>query len=440
MATQPLPNILIHQAAEAYRRLGTNGNRLIQGLNGKTFQSRVNAAIDRGMLLREERRTVPEGTPMPAQAEMQAWLVAHGYEQPQAPAPVTPVAQPAVAPKAAFDLVALRDALRKAPMTPDDVAQRFGISRARAEVALEDLQQQGLDVQEFGGRFSIGKAPPAPKHERGHELPVYTSRQDGTYKFGFTSDNHLSSKYSRLDVLNDLYDQFAAQGVDRVLNAGNWIDGEARFNMHDLLVHGMDAQLRYQAEHYPRRPGIVTYAVSGDDHEGWYAQKEGVDIGRYAQHVMRDSGRDDWVDMGYMEAYLRLTHAQSGKHTMLHLMHPGGGSAYAISYTVQKIVEAYDGGDKPAVLLAGHYHKLGYNIVRNVHCIQTGTTEDQTPFMRKKKLSAHVGGGICELRQDAVTGAITSCKVEFFTYFVTGYYANRWNMARDVQHADRGVA
>lgn len=436
MANPSLPNILAIQAAEAYKRAGSRGYRLIQDIAAKGFESRLNVAIDRGMVARTDRRSVPEDTPMPSEQEMRAWLLAHGFDKPVQERPPMPQPVP-VSARPAFDLAVLRDALRKTPMTPEQIVERFGISRARAEVALEDLQQQGLDVQEFGGRYSIGKAMPAPRHERGLALPEYRSRPDGTYLFGFTSDNHLASKYARVDVLNDLYDRFAEQGVDRVLNAGNWIDGEASFNMHDLLVHGMDAQCRFLAEHYPRRPGITTYAVAGDDHEGWYAQKEGVDIGRYAQNVMRDHGRDDWVDLGYMEAFIKLVHAETGKHTMLHLMHPGGGSSYAVSYAVQKIVEGYGGGEKPAVLLAGHYHKLSYNMVRNVHAIQTGTTEDQTPFMRKKKLSAHVGGGICQLRQDPKTGAITACRVEFFNYFVRGFYNNRWNMAADVQLAGR---
>lgn len=434
MASPPLSNLLALQAAEAYKRAGTKGYVLIEGLASKNFDSRVSLAVDRGMVTREDRRTLDPDEPMPDEDAMQAWLVAHGYEKPAAaPAPVPQ----AVGTKPAFDLAVLRDALRKTPMTPEQIVERFGVSRARAEVALEDLQQQGLDVQQFGGRFSIGKAIPAPRHERGLAIPEYVSRPDGSYLFGFTSDNHLCSKYSRLDVLESLYDHFAEQGVDRVLNAGNWIDGEARFNMHDLLVHGMDAQLRYLAEHYPRREGITTYAVAGDDHEGWYCQREGVDIGRYAQNVMHQAGRDDWVDMGYMESYVRLVNAQSGESTMLHLMHPGGGSSYAVSYTVQKIVEGYDGGDKPAVLLAGHYHKLSYNMVRNVHAIQTGTTEDQTPFMRKKKLSAHVGGGICQLRQDSKTGAITSCRVEFFNYFNRAYTNGRWSMSGDVALSER---
>lgn len=326
--------------------------------------------------------------------------------------------------------------LRKAPGTIEEIAAACAVTPGQALDALLSLQSTGHNIHKLGERYSLEKTP-APADSR--QIPEYVSRPDGTYCFGFTSDNHLGSKYSRLDVLNHLYDNFAKRGVDRVFNAGNWIDGEARFNKHDLLVHGMDAQCRYLAEHYPSRPGITTYAVAGDDHEGWYCQREGVDIGRYAERVMRGAGRTDWVDLGYMEAYVRLRHAKTGASSMLHVIHPGGGSAYALSYTTQKIAESYDGGDKPAVALVGHYHKLIYHLSRNVHMIQTGTTEDQTPFMRKKKLAAHVGGGICRLEQDERTGAITECDVSFKNFFVRDYYNNRWNMAADVELADRGV-
>lgn len=327
--------------------------------------------------------------------------------------------------------------LKRAAMPLETIAATMGMTPGKTLDLLNDMRARGYTIHKFGERFSLEKAP-APSHTR--EIPEYVSRPDGTFLFGFTSDNHLGSKYSRLDVLNSLYDEFAAQKVDRVFNAGNWIDGEARFNKHDLLVHGFENQLRYLAEHYPQRKGIVTHAVAGDDHEGWTAQREGLDPGRAAERMMRDAGRTDWVDHGYMEAFIRLKNAKTGKSTMLHLMHPGGGSAYATSYTVQKIVEGYDGGEKPAVLLAGHYHKLSYNLVRNVHAIQTGTTQDQTPFMRKKKISAHVGGGICQLRQDPDTGAIIACRTEFLNFFVRDYYNGRWSHSGNVALPERGHA
>jgi hypothetical protein len=417
----PLSDTLAQQAADAYRRLGTDGYQLIAGLTKSAFETRVSTAVARGLVTRSERRTVAPDTPMPPLAPLTP------VQPPPAP---EPQAQPATP-------EGVRSILMRGALTLDELAAKTHSTRGSVLDALDALRAAGTSLVDAGGRWTIPAAPAVRNQFGSSDLPIYMSRPDGTYLFGATGDNHLGSKYARLDVLDDLYDEFAAQGVDRVFNAGNWVDGEARFNVHDLAVHGMHAQLQHLADEYPRRPGITTYSVAGDDHEGWWAQREGVDIGRYAERVMRDSGREDWVDLGYMEAYVRLRHAQTGAECMLHLMHPGGGSAYAVSYTVQKIVEAYDGGDKPAVLLAGHYHKMSYNLIRNVHAIQTGTTQDQTPFMRKRKLAAHVGGVVVQLRQDPQTGAIKSCRTEFLNYFVRGHYNDRWSMSGEAQLADR---
>jgi len=115
--------------------------------------------------------------------------------------------------------------------------------------------------------------------------------------------------------------------------------------------------------------------------------------------------------------------SKNGK-TTLRLVHPGGGSSYAISYTEQKIVESYSGGEKPDILLVGHYHKAEYSYVRGVHIVQTGTTEDQSPFMRKKRLAAHLGGWIIEFSVD-INGAITRFKQEFIPFYDNAYY-KKW--------------
>ena len=338
---------------------------------------------------------------------------------------------------AAAPVEAVKSLLKRGPITLDNIAEQVGCSRGAALDALDRLRDQGLNLHDHSGTWHWAKTP-TPGHTRS-DLPEFKTDKDGWLSFGFTSDNHLGSKYERLDVLNDLYDKFQEEGVEHVFNAGNWIDGEASFNLHDLHTHGVSNQLAYLAKNYPQRAGLKTYAVAGDDHEGWYAQRAGMDIGRMAENVMREHGRDDWVDMGYMEAFVNLTHAGSGRSCKLHLMHPGGGTAYAVSYTVQKIVEGYDGGEKPAVLLAGHYHKLMYALIRNVHAVQTGCTQDQTPFARKKKISFHLGGGTVRLRLNE-DGAVSRFKLEIFNYFVKGYYNNRWSHSGGVVLADRGAA
>lgn len=325
----------------------------------------------------------------------------------------------------------LLDTLKHGPATVIELATRAKCSPGAALDTLMAMQGAGVNVRVFGDKWSHEKQPELGSALR---LDAYQSRKNGHYRFGWLGDTHLCSKYERMDVLTDIYKRFADADIDRIFHAGNWIDGEARFNKYDLNIHGMDAQLRYLRDEYPVAPnGLTTYAIAGDDHEGWYCQREGVDIGRYAENELRNAGRTDWKNLGYMEAFIPLQHAVTGKVNHLHIVHPGGGSAYATSYTVQKLVESYSGGSKPAVLLAGHYHKLEFINVRNVWSIQTGCTQDQTPFARKKRLQYSLGGGICELEQDGVSGAIIGCTVTMWCYFDKGFYTNnRFSHSGDV--------
>ena len=342
-----------------------------------------------------------------------------------APTPPAAIAAPVDADK-------LRAHLQRHPATLAELAIAFNITQGAVLDACHQLRAQGYSLFESNGTYSIERQP-LPM-EPSEDLHRFDSNADGYYRFGFTTDNHLCSKYSRLDVLNDLYDWFAEEGVSRVYNAGNWIDGEATFNKFDLMVHGMTPQVRYFVENYPHRPGIVTHYIAGDDHEGWYAQKHGIDIGRYAQQVAQDAGRTDLAYLGYMEAFITLRHLPTGSASRMLVQHPGGGSAYALSYAPQKTVESFEGGEKPAVLLIGHYHKLEFHNDRNVWVIQGGTTEDQTPFMRKRKIQAHVGGWIVELWQDA-KGAIVQCRPTCRRYFDRGYYNGNFNMAGPIRQA-----
>ena len=294
--------------------------------------------------------------------------------------------------------------------------------------------------------LEIPDVPPTlePSFASGERLR-YISRPDNTFLFGAVGDQHIGSKYCRYDVLEDLYDRYQAAGVDRVFNTGNWIDGEARFNRYDLEAHGMEAQCQMLADRFPIRDGIETYAVWGRDHEGWYAEREGVDVGRYAEGVMRNAGREDWHDIGFLESHIELVNYNTGKTAILAVVHPGGGSAYALSYSIQKIIESLEGGEKPHVGLYGHYHKLWSGIIRNVWVLQTGCTQDQTIFMRGKRLEAQVGGALVGLEQDPKTGAILSFTPQLIRYFNKEWYTKngkangRWSLTGPVKHAPRSV-
>jgi hypothetical protein len=315
----------------------------------------------------------------------------------------------------------VRRLLRKGPRSTDSLATELRCAPERVAEAIADMKEHGAllfttvnGLHDLGDSFLL---------ERGNS-EVKGTEDLWTHVFGFTTDNHLCNRHSRLDVLNLAYDHFEREGITTVFNAGNWIDGEARFNKTELLTApGMDHQLDYLIDKFPQRNGIQTHYIAGDDHEGWYQQREGVEIGRYLQMRAEDQGRHDLKYLGYGEADVRLSFG--GGSSVMRVVHPGGGSAYAISYTDQKRVESYQGGEKPQIELVGHYHKFNYGYPREVHTLQGGCTCDQSMFMRKKRLQAHVGYSILKIKQDE-TGAIVRFTVGWCPFFDRGFYEKRF--------------
>ncbi len=272
---------------------------------------------------------------------------------------------------------------------------------------------------------------------------IWEIKSDKHNKFRIAAfgDLHAASKYCRWDVREDLIRRAEKFDAQVILDTGNWIDGERDFNRYDLEVVGLDSQLKLLAERYPKTK-IPTYAVTGADHEGWYSKSNGTDVGLYCEATMRSAGHL-WTNLGYIESDIILRNSNSGSGSILRVAHPGGGAAYALSYAIQKAIESYEGGEKPTVGLFGHYHKMWAGIIRNVWVAVTGCQQDQTPFMRQKKLEAHIGGILIEMEQNPEDGSIISFTPTMYRYFNKGYYFksgqanNRWSSHGPIRQIPR---
>ncbi len=311
--------------------------------------------------------------------------------------------------------------LRRAnmPLPLPEVAAVLDLTEQETLEVLEYLKSQGFLISLANGFVELLRGIQA-----GERIKIRMDDYcDGEWKrIGFVTDTHLCSKYAREDVLHTLYDIFAKEGIKLVLHAGNIIDGYMKKINHFDLIQGLTgytAQVEYLIDRYPQRKGIETWFITGDDHEGWWIRDSGLNIGEYIVLKAQQKGRTDFRFLGHIEADLELA-APKGKG-WLKLMHPGGGSAYATSYSMQKLVESFQGGEKPHIILAGNYHKFNHDFPREVHVVQGGCVQDQTPFMRKKKLQAHVGGSIIEFHQ-AKTGEINRFRVEWINFYDKSFY------------------
>jgi len=304
--------------------------------------------------------------------------------------------------------------------TPVELADHFNVAPKAVSTALATLEAAFVEIHVDAGAVELRRIP-----GKSEATPIDIARFDGDrVKFGVTADNHLCSKYARMDVLNALFDMWEGEGYSVVYQLGNMIDGEFIHNKFDLVARGIEGQVSYFVENWPQRKGVVTRFITGDEHEGWYVQREGINIGQYIEHQARAAGRTDLEFLGHMEHDIALgsPELEPADQNFMRLIHAGGGSAYATSYAVQKIVESYQGGEKPSVLLVGHYHKAEYGYPREVHVLQAGCTKDQDPFLRKLKIQAHVGGWFVSMRISA-DGDVHRFAPAFEPFYDRGFYA-----------------
>lgn len=224
-------------------------------------------------------------------------------------------------------------------------------------------------------------------------------------KIGVVSDTHIGSLFCNLDLLQAAYRVFRKEGIQSVYHPGDLVDGEKMYTGHEyeIYAHGFDAQVREAVETYPCYKDIRTYFITGN-HDHAYWKSIGASVGEAVA-----GRRDDMIFLGMDQHDVKI-----GK-LILRLIHPGKGTAYAISYHPQKYIEALTGGEKPHILLMGHYHKMEEIFYRNVHLFQSGTIQSQTPYMKRNNNAAMMGFWIIDIWQNAQ--GIGSVQSKWFPHF-----------------------
>ena len=303
---------------------------------------------------------------------------------------------------------------QKPTWTRKQIARALKIDDTAADSVLEEMAARGYNVQDGVLSKQGGGKRPEVEHFYGPEV-----------RFGAVSDTHLGNFHAMEHELGEAYEVFRREGIKNVYAPGNLIDGEKTYRgqEYEINVMGADNVVANLKRKWPAVPGIKTYHVASSTcHEGYYLKSAGLLIGKMIEHA-----RPDMVYLGLDEADVVLHEGKA--HPTLRIVHPGGGSSYADSYRPQKIVESYGGGEKPAALLIGHYHKSGQYDIRDVAVFQAGCLERQTPFQRKLSLAAKLGFWVIDLRFTD-DGSLRRIRGEFFKYYMgrDGQVLRNWTV------------
>jgi hypothetical protein len=280
------------------------------------------------------------------------------------------------------------------------LAKRFG----RTEQEIRDLVRKDKIAKLMGGDVKKNFISLQNTVASTHTKDWANNR---VITFGLMGDTQINSKYTQLTYLHHFYALCAERGVTEVYHTGDIDEGEQMRMGHqyECYAQGADDHVREIVRTYPSIDGIKTSFITGN-HDASIYKRCGVDIGE-----MITINRKDMVYLGRDNAKIKLT-----PHCVLELRHPWDGTAYAVSYKPQKMIESMEADTKPNILAIGHYHKLEYMFYRNIHSFQTGCFQAQTPFMRGKGISAHLGGWIVTVEVDEL-GHVLRIIPEMIPYY-----------------------
>jgi len=228
------------------------------------------------------------------------------------------------------------------------------------------------------------------------------------FKFGYFADAHMGEKHFHEELWREMIRVFRREGVKHVYSAGDNLEGMSgrEGHIYELAHIGASAQLAYAEQMFGLAKDIKFHIIDGN-HDAWFKDKNnaglvaGAELARRCKNVQF---------LGEWEADVKL-----GDNCTMKLFHGNDGTSYADSYKIQKLIESFEGGKKPNIILSGHYHKQVAIFRRNVFGFECGTLCGQTRFMRGKKLQAHLGFGIIEVWTSG--DGVERLRHEFFPYF-----------------------
>ena len=260
-------------------------------------------------------------------------------------------------------------------------AKQYGVAEVDKSKLLSKIAQTYSDDElkaiANGGRIVPGLA----------KVPVVNFDGDRV-RIGAITDTHIGSLNFSEQRLYQAFEEFKKEKVDFITHSGDVTEGMSHRagHVYDLSEIGYDKQKSKAIEIFSQWTDSQIYAIDGN-HDRWFIKSNGALIVKDIATKL-----DNFNFIGHDEGDISI----NGK-AVVKLWHGEDGNSYALSYRLQKILESLSGGEKPSVIICGHTHKYVKIFERNVYAISAGSIQSQTPWMRGKRIAAHVGFCIIDI-------------------------------------------
>jgi predicted phosphodiesterase len=270
------------------------------------------------------------------------------------------------------------------------------------------LEAQRIAIETLSGALTAS-------YKKGRPYVIPAPIEGNVIKFAALGDTHIGSLYHRHDAMKQFYHRCREEGYKLALHAGDVVAGWHVYRGQEFELHphakSWPEQEQMFLEEAEMTSGMDVVFITGN-HDNSFKKLVGIvpgeEFGRRAENWK-------FIGQDYGDVALKTP---AGEKFTVRLLHPGGGTAYALSYHMQKIIESMSGGQKPNMVIAGHYHKSMFiPQYRGVAGLYPGCFESQTPFMIQRGIAASIGGWLIRVtigKRGALTNRIQAEWVGFF--------------------------
>lgn len=130
------------------------------------------------------------------------------------------------------------------------------------------------------------------------EVSLITKPTENEIKMVFLSDLHLCSENQRLDLLNEVYELCAKEGIHVIINGGDLIDG--LFGPSKKMFDSYEKQIEYAIKNHPFDKNILNFICLGN-HDYASLDKTGQDL-----ETAINNKRHDIIPLGYGRGVLNI--------------------------------------------------------------------------------------------------------------------------------------
>lgn len=292
---------------------------------------------------------------------------------------------------------------RRGGLTLETLCDELGLTPRQARALTERAIQGGYHVDIHDGALDF--RPPEPQSHKEVVLEAPSAELGEELVIGVVSDPHFASKHHERSALQRHLEWLYENGARHIFGPGDWIAGGYPFLKYEVTSNGIEDQCE-EAVAFIQSAGqeFSWEAIAGNHCE---SHKVGIDAAKMIEQMLHARGWTNFRYHGPRAARLRFGHTRIGLH------HPGGGLSYALSYKIQKYIDAMPLRERPHFLFTGHTHQKLWIERGGVNGFLCGTFENgDSSFGRMLGGEVQVGGWLIRYRHDD-RGGVASVNAEF---------------------------